>query len=338
MKRLFESMKRSMLEGEDCLLVTVLSSTGSTPRSAGARMLVKNDGSIVATIGGGAVEHHVRDLATQAIKEKISYSKYFDVANLGMVCGGDVEVNFQFVAADNLEMLKLIEMILDCYKRNENSWLIADLSEDGAPKWGVYSKSLGLFGLSEKIEKLAPLFSSKPRLENLDMKKYFIDPLVQSGRVCIFGGGHVAQELVPVLSHLGFCCLVFEDREVFLTEDLFPDAEERILGDPRNISDYFDFERDDYVIIVTRGHQHDFEIVAQALKTRLCYIGMIGSRNKVTVTSKRLIDEKGFSEEDVSRIHMPIGLAISAETPAEIAISIAGELIAIRAKNRIRNK
>lgn len=334
MKKLFESLKTCVTDGEDSVLVTVLIATGSTPRSAGARMLVKEDGSITSTIGGGAIEHHIRNLAVEAIKEKRSYSDYFDVAKVGMVCGGDVEVHFQFVGGNNIESLKRIDLILGAYKENEDSWLISEMSEENFPLWGVYSKNKGLLGLTSEIEELASYCTTKPRLENIGGKKYYINPLVEAGRVCVFGGGHVAQELVPVLSHLGFRCLVFEDREAFMTEELFPEAEERVLGDTRNISAYINIKPSDYVVIMTRGHEHDFSVVAQALKAEPCYIGMIGSRNKIAVTSKRLVDEKGFVISDISKIHMPIGLPILAETPAEIAISIAGELIEVRAENR----
>ena len=334
MKKLFESLRECIVKGEDSVVVTVLNATGSTPRSAGARMLVRQDGSIVATIGGGAVEHHIRNLAAEAIREKRSYLKDFNVAKLGMVCGGDVEVHFHFVAGNNDGILKQVEDILECYKRNEDSWLITDLSEANTPIWGFYGKSVGLCGVEESLERLIPLFASKPRFENNGEKKYYIDPLVEAGRVCIFGGGHVAQELVPVLSHIGFRCLVFEDREAFMTEELFPDAEERVLGDTRNISANISIKSNDYVVIMTRGHEHDFSVVAQVLKENPCYIGMIGSRNKIAVTSKRLVEEKGFATSDIAKIHMPIGLAICAETPAEIAISIAGELIKVRTEVR----
>ena len=86
---------------------------------------------------------------------------------------------------------------------------------------------------------------------------------------------------------------------------------------------------DDYVVIMTPGHQGDYEVLAQALRTPAKYIGCIGSRKKIAVTRERLLAD-GFSDEDISRVHAPIGLPIGGETPAEVAVSVAAQLIACR--------
>ena len=147
---------------------------------------------------------------------------------------------------------------------------------------------------------------------------YYVEPLTTAGYAYIFGGGHVAQELVPVLSRVGFAPIVFEDRPDFARKELFSEASETITPD-------------DYIIIMTRGHQADFEVLRQALLTPATYVGVIGSRSKIATTNRRLV-EAGIPEAELSRIHAPIGLPILGETPAEIAISITAELILHRAK------
>ena len=148
----------------------------------------------------------------------------------------------------------------------------------------------------------------------------------QGTTVYIFGGGHVAQELVPVLNHLNFTCIVFDDRPEFANPDIFPEAEKCIVGSFEHLNDYIEIGPQDFVCIMTRGHQFDYLVEKQILKTPASYIGVMGSRSKTKIIREKLLAD-GFREEEVGRLKSPIGLDIKAETPAEIAISIAGELI-----------
>ena len=123
--------------------------------------------------------------------------------------------------------------------------------------------------------------------------------------VYVFGGGHVSQALVPLLNGVDFRVAVFEDREEFAQKTLFPTAESIVLGRFTEVSDKIRIKRDDYVVIMTRGHQNDYEILAQVLKTDAAYIGCIGSRHKVAYTKERLLRD-GFTEEEFSRVRAPI--------------------------------
>jgi xanthine dehydrogenase accessory factor len=160
--------------------------------------------------------------------------------------------------------------------------------------------------------------------------QYYTEPLTRAGRVYVFGGGHVAQELVPVLSHIGFSVVVYEDRENFARPELFPGASDIVMNDFAGISDKVTIGADDYVVIMTRGHQMDFEVLEQTLRTHARYVGCIGSAKKLEATKRRLVDA-GIAETAFERLYSPIGLKIKAETPAEIAISIAAEMIMFRA-------
>ena len=157
--------------------------------------------------------------------------------------------------------------------------------------------------------------------------------LTPSGRVYIFGGGHVAQALVPALAAVDFRCVVLEDREDFCRPELFPGVEETRLiqnGDP---AAYAGITAEDYVAVMTRGHKDDLTVQAQALKTPAKYIGVIGSRKKTAAVFAKLRD-MGYTDADLQRITTPIGLSIKAETPAEIAVSIAAQLIQLRAETK----
>ena len=155
--------------------------------------------------------------------------------------------------------------------------------------------------------------------------------LIPPGRVFIFGGGHVAQALVPALAAVGFRCVVLEDREDFCRPELFSGVEETRLIRNDDPAAYEDITAEDYIAVMTRGHKDDLTVQAQALKTQAKYIGVIGSRKKTAAVFARL-KEMGYTDADLARITTPIGLDIKAETPAEIAVSITAQLIMLRSE------
>jgi xanthine dehydrogenase accessory factor len=163
-------------------------------------------------------------------------------------------------------------------------------------------------------------------------KLWFSTPIVSEGYVYVFGGGHIAQELVPLLGHLGFRCVVFDDREEFVKKDLFPQAEKLILGDFERIEKDLSLTGNDYAVIITRGHEWDLKAWAFALNSPAAYIGVIGSASKHEYVKEKL-RERGFTDDSIeaSRVHAPIGVRIRSKTPMEIAVSISAELISVRA-------
>lgn len=338
MKELFETARKSMEKKQDLVFVTTISSSGSSPRGAGSKMLVLENGTSYGTIGGGNVEYVSIQHAREVLKQKQSCTRGFalhpdQVADLGMICGGDVVIFFQYISWENQDFYDLCTRILKSWDKNENTWLIFDITEETVWKAGLYEEQEGLTGLG--ISDPSPLLQTKAVQKVLDGRKYYCEPLVQKGRVYIFGGGHVAQALVPVLARLEFRCVVFDDREAFSNPQVFPEAEQCILGHFNRVSDYLSIQPQDYVCIMSRGHQYDYLIQKQILTTPAYYIGVMGSRKKKEVIRQKLLAD-GFSQEDISRITTPIGLDILAETPEEIAVSIAGQLIAERAKAATR--
>lgn len=145
----------------------------------------------------------------------------------------------------------------------------------------------------------------------------------------IFGAGHIGQALSPLLSRLGWRVVVCDDREEFLTAARFPEAHVRRLEDFRASASACAKQPDVWAVLVTRGHQHD-EMILHALRPGTPrYVGMIGSRRRIEKVRKRLVAE-GADPRFLKKIHAPIGLPIGADSPMEIAVAIAGEMIAIR--------
>lgn len=338
MRRLFQRLQEVLGNGDGAVLVTVIASSGSTPRGAGSRMLVKADGRVCGTIGGGAVEYRAEQIAVEAIKEKTSYVKGFtltknQVSDIGMICGGDVVVYFQYISPEDEKARDYCTQVLAALERDEDSWIVLDITDATCWQAGLYDHTDGLTGIGGGGQ--APtlpreMFGTTARQYEVGGRKYYVEPLVRAGQVYVFGGGHVAQELVPVLTHVGFRCVVMDDREAFANPQVFPDAQETVVGDMGKIADYLTIKEADYVCIMTRGHKADYEVQRQVLACHPRYIGVIGSRNKIGAVTEKLLAD-GFSLEEIQSCHMPIGTRIYAETPAEIAISIAGEMIAVRA-------
>lgn len=170
------------------------------------------------------------------------------------------------------------------------------------------------------------------------IKKLLDEEFSKENFVYIFGGGHVSLDLVDLLYKIGFKCIVIDDREEFANKDRFPNAYKILVEDYDKIFEKINITKDDYIVILTRGHIYDYIVEKNALKTDAVYIGMIGSKNKIKNLHDKLKSEEGYNDETISRVNAPIGLQIGAETTEEIAVSIAAELILKRATIENRRK
>lgn len=336
MKKLLTEINKA-LAAEPIVLVSVIAGSGSTPRGAGAMMLVRRDGRIAGTIGGGAVEFAAQKEAARIFEEKRSRTIGYnlapnDVADLGMICGGRVSVYFQYIESGDMQAKAVFGGLYEALEKGAGAWLVRRIAGAEVTGMDMYrSDGTGLTGALAGLDTAGLLLPRAVFREG--EPSYYAEPIVHAGRVYVFGGGHVAQELVPVIAHVGFSPVIFEDREDFARRELFRGVTETVLGDFAHFGEKVKVTADDYIVIMTRGHQADYEVLLQALRTPACYVGCIGSRTKMARVRQRLAED-GLSEAQIARIHNPIGLAILAETPAEIAISIAAELILFRAERQ----
>jgi xanthine dehydrogenase accessory factor len=337
MKEIFQHLSKVFEKNEAAVLVTVTSSSGSTPRGEGAHMLVSKAGRLTGTIGGGAVEYHAEEIAKKALKKHSAHMEKFILApnknvDLGMICGGNVEVSFHYLSGEDPINQQLCTEVNDHYAKNQQGWLVLEIEPDNTNHIGFYSEATGLIG-SVTSELPTVDFEAGTKIIKMNQHTYWIESLLQKGKVYVFGSGHVAQALVPVLTNLNFYCVVLDDRPEFLTKEHFPTADERIIVDLTNFEQQIQLTADDYGVIMTRSHRFDFEAARQLLQMPAYYLGLMGSKRKVANQISRL-KEYGYSDEEIKKIHMPIGLEINGETPAELAISVAGQLIMERAANR----
>ena len=315
MKNLMEKLKEQVSMGNACYLVALIESEGSAPRSSGAFMLVNKNGFVAGTVGGGGMEYAaVLEAQNKLVEgETKSFLKRYDLTTAaGMACGGYCSLQFCYLPAVQ-ETDMLAEYILFRLKGKYPWWLLIPLGE------GDIRVEEGLF-----IKKHKGFYEQ-------DGKEYYAEQYNYDGRVFIFGAGHVARELVPLLSHLGFKCVVIDDRDEFAKPEVFPTAHKVLLADYTKLNEVCKLNCMDYAVVMTRGHVHDANCERFLLTTPVPYIGVMGSKNKAKLARETLLSE-GYSEKQLARIKTPIGLDIGSETPAEIAVSIAAQLIEVRSK------
>ena len=249
---IYQEIIESIESGKEAALVTIMAAANSTPRGVATKMLVRADGSIIGTIGGGAAEAEAIKIAIEVMKTGKAKRHQFSLVpgkEPGMVCGGEMEI--------------------------------------------------------------------------------FVEPILQTTTLYLFGAGHISLALVKISKLLGFRVFVIDDRKDLAVKERFPDADLILVEDFENAFSKIDIDKQSYIVIVTHGHHDDERVLGRAILTPAKYIGMIGSRRKRNILYKKLLEE-GFTQGDLNRVYSPIGVDIGAETPEEIAVSIVAELIKVR--------
>ncbi|HML31995.1 XdhC family aldehyde oxidoreductase maturation factor [Sporomusa sphaeroides] len=346
MKRLYREMAELLQKRESFTVATIFDKTGSAPRTVGAKMVVRADGSIIGTIGGGRLEADAMHLARETLSSKQTVMQSFDltgkdVATTDMICGGKGEVLLDFINADNDNNRMVYDAAAEILERREKAWLITVLSNipdaSGLMRQQCLVKPdrtlIGKVDCDPYI--LEKLITGPAKIsihaEVFDNQRFLVEPLRQAGIVYIFGAGHVSQRIAPLSETVGFRTVVLDDRADYANRERFPDPTEiMVIESFRQLPD-LKIDGDSYLVIVTRGHLYDRIVLEQVLRSNARYVGMIGSRSKRDQVFKELISQ-GYGKEELDGVYAPIGTKIGAETPEELAVSIVGELIKVRAE------
>jgi xanthine dehydrogenase accessory factor len=299
-------------------------------------MLVDKTGRVCGTIGGGTVEYTSIEYARKLLEQQHSRRKTYrlhpnDEEELGMICGGDVEVYFQFIAGGDGKTIAFMEQCLSRLEKDEDLWLFIDLTTPTDWVMALYGTEVPLAGMNLSGDVIKALTRNRGVMIADGDRHIYGEPVNFAGKVFIFGAGHVAQALTPILAGVGFRCVVYDNREEFVSRELFPEAYDLIVGAYDDIRNRTGIGSRDYIVIVTNAF--DLAVLRQIIFSNCVYIGVIGSKMKVATVKQQLIRE-GISEAALDKINAPIGLRIRSETPEEIAISIAGEMILRRAEAR----
>lgn len=299
-------------------MCSLLDSHGSMPRHEGCRLVVLADDTLLGTVGGGRIEQLAINRTRSCMRGEEPASVTWETQKqTGMACGGDALLSVRRFTTEDLPQLERLAEALSC---EVPSWAMEDWSTPEAPTLKVVSQFID--------DETTP---ETPRWN--EQTACFVEPVGPAPRCYVFGGGHVGRALVPVLASVGFRVTVYDDRADVAVPQNFKEAEQVIYGSFLDISEHVTVTKHDYVVCLTYGHVADIDVLEQVCGIRPVYVGCIGSRHKAAFARKTLV-KRGVNPDDVAAIHLPIGLDIFAVTPAEIAVAIAGEMIACRARRR----
>jgi len=343
----FTEALEAIAAGEKAALSTIVSSKGSLPMSKKAKMLVREDGRIVGTVGGGCLEADVWAEGRKVMETGEASLQHFILTEKhagedGLNCGGNVEIFTEPVTAASVEMLRCAVEV----RKGRASAVLATKVDGEAGTFGskllvipegASHGSLGSVVADEAVRQEVSGLDAIPedllRVIELDVdagkERIFLESITPEPTLYLFGGGHVSLSIARIAASVGFRVVVIDDREAFANRDRFPMAAETLVLDMETAFDTLSVDDLSYIVAVTRGHQFDKPVVEEAVKTDAAYVGMIGSRRKIALMWKEF-EAKGISRERLERVHAPIGLDIGSDSPEEIAVSVVAELIAVR--------
>lgn len=338
MHELVKALDDALARGEDAALAMVVGRRGSLPMAHRAKMAVFRDGRAEGTVGGGCLEAEVYAIARRLIDSGDGSLDTFHLTEVedgvqGHVCGGSVTILSRGLRADGgaREMLARLRCMV---QGGERGVLVARLGPGTEAGWAlVGERGLEAGGpLSPRVvdacQRCLQLGEAQQLPGDQGDPDYFLEPVEPTPTAVVFGAGHCGRAIARIAALAGFRVQVHDDRAAFLRPEQLPWAD--------SVSEV-DFEtlradaygRDHYLVIVTRGHEHDLSILRRLLPAPVAYLGMIGSRRK-RLLFERALRQEGIAEERLARLRSPMGLDIGADTPEEIAVAVVAEMIAAR--------
>lgn len=302
-----------LVENKKLILIIVVDSKGSSAGKQGFKIAVCSDGTLHGSIGGGVLEYKFVGKAKELMKENKTNHLFFrqihriDVENQksGMICSG--ENSLVLVPLCKKEK-NIIQSIINCLEKNKKG--VMTISENK---------------LIFEIDKIIPT----EYYYKIDKNQIYKELIGYKNIAHIVGAGHVGLALSQTLKQIGFSVFIYDNRQNLNTyeNNIFVDKKQVI--DYPNIENYVSEGQNIYVIIMTFSHKSDALVVKKLLRKNVKYIGMLGSRKKIE-TIKNNLKKIGFSENELNKLHAPIGIKINSRTSNEIAVSIAAEIIKIK--------
>jgi xanthine dehydrogenase accessory factor len=327
---IYDSIVEYLLAGKKGVLATVIRRTGSSPRDVGAKMFIGEDGKTFGTVGGGRLETEARAraLAAMGVPGATVFSILMDGSNIEspeMLCGGNVEILLEPVESVRLQVYRKISNTL---KKRGRGVILTKFPPNPTEKLFLDERMNATCG---EIGSEALSLSRKASAERrpLVAEGIMADPLQSCLPLYLFGAGHVSQVVATIATIADFDVTVIDDSEEFANKERFPGIKEIVIVPVNDALSRLSFTGEEFVVILTRSHEHDARILSRSLTKPLRYVGMIGSTRKVRLILDHL-REFGFEEEKIGSVHAPIGIPIGAQTPQEVAIAIVAELVAVR--------
>lgn len=347
MRNLYQILLKHLKAGESVVLASVTQSSGSTPQKSGSSAIYGINGLLIGTVGGGLVEGEITEIAKSAIQNNTSAHLHFNLddeeSEKGAICGGEISVLVDGDPGKHLDAFERLDYNLSQKKPGGLLTIIDKNDKDhetirrfwiDPEKRDEFPTEINSGLKSEILEKLCSGKYSHPvsfPLQNKTRQTFvLLEPVFPLPSLVIAGAGHVGKAVAHLGHILDFEVTVIDDRPEFANQDNLPDADHIILGDIGKSMRDANIDSDTYVVIVTRGHRHDADTLRECIGLKTAYTGMIGSANKVGTLKKKFLSGSWATSEQWEKIHAPIGLKIGSKTVAEIAVSIAAELIQVR--------
>jgi xanthine dehydrogenase accessory factor len=337
MKELLPDIQRWRDAGKKVAVATVVQAYGSAPRRPGAKMAINEDGEFVGSVSGGCVENDVVEHARQVLEEDyprlVPYGISDDMAfNVGLACGGQIEVFIQpFGRAFPMEKPVAFAYVIE-----------GDKLGSGLLAW-EFGKHRGTLGRGDEFdERVARDAVAQLRAGQVAKREYpdapggpatvFFDTYPARPTVVIFGAVHVGVALARLAKLVDdFRVVVVDARGIWATRERFPDADEIHVMHADDYLARHPLGSNTFVAVLSHDPKLDDPALIGALKSPARYVGAIGSPKTQRERRERLA-AAGLSDEQIARLHGPIGLDISAQNPEEIALAILGQMISV--KNR----
>ena len=370
MKKFYAELKSLLDADRAAAVATIIESKGATPREVGAKMIILDEGQILGTVGGGCGEAQILWDAVKVLRQGPPMISRVDLTgdinDLSPTnCGGIMDVFIdRFRPAEErgagLTARESVDRLLDAVGRGVPV-VLATVVGGYARRLPLGSKALILpdgtvHGFPE-TDPLRPVLVAKAQealgrgeswrvgLELPDAPRaagtadepaldVYLEVVTPPPQLIIVGAGHIAVPLAKMGKLLEFEVTVLDDRSAFANTQRFPEADHVVAADIEKTLQDFPLTPQSHFVLVTRGHQLDEEALRCVLGRGAGYIGMIGSRRRVREVIRHL-HELGFSQELTDQVYAPIGVDIGAETPGEIAVAIAAEIVNLRRGGRV---
>jgi xanthine dehydrogenase accessory factor len=345
MKNFHVRLSDRLARGERVALAEILETVGSVPQKAGAAALFTARKLVGGTVGGGALEAAARKAASRALRtgEPTVFDRALggkDLAEDEEVCGGQVKVLVDPRPGKHKSVFAALARSLTKGRRGVLATMIATSPGGRTVVKRDWIEASSPSALDREI--VAAFADGKPRLAKVRIptrpgaaseELLFIEPVFPPCRLVIAGAGHVGRAVARLGSFLEFEVTVIDDRRAFANKANLPDADAIVCADIGATLRKMSVSHDTYIVIVTRGHRHDTEALKAVVHSGAGYIGMIGSRSKISLQREEFIRRHWATAADFDRVRAPVGLPIRSKTVPEIAVSIAAELVLARREN-----
>ena len=315
--KFWQHLHKKLADHQKVYVLTVIENFGSSPGRKGFKMLVSRCGFIYGSVGGGVMETAlVQEAQALLLLEEppTMIKKQIHRGNIengsGMICSGEQTVAFHCLKKEHITE---VDVLLNCLNNGKNGTLKLDQVN---------------FGFSKETQ-VEQFRTSIRTSEDWEFKEH----IGHRETIYIIGGGHVGVAVSEVFSRLGFTVHVFDNRTGLNTLKTNEFAHHKQVVDYNEIETYLPEEDNSYIAIMTNKYTDDKLVLNRIIRRKYTFVGVLGSKAKLKTMWKDLIKE-GFSREELDSIHAPIGLSIKSETPEEIAVSIAAQVIQLKNEQR----